>query len=147
LLAVGSCQRQEVIHVGGFKKFLLRGNLVDLAVAVVIGAAFGALVTKLVADFITPLIAAIGGKPNFGALHFTVNHSKILYGDFLNALISFLIIAAVVYFLVVAPFSKLLERFKPAPDQPAPLKDCPECLSAIPAAARKCAFCSSPQAA
>ena len=131
----------------GFRKFLLRGNLVDLAVAVVIGAAFGALVTKLVADFITPLIAAIAGKRDFSALKFTVHNSTFLYGDFLNGLISFLLIAAVVYFFVVAPFSKLLERFKPAPDEPAPTKECSECLSSIPAAARKCAFCTSPQGA
>jgi large conductance mechanosensitive channel len=94
--------------MGGFKKFLLRGNLVDLAVAVVIGIAFGAVVTALVADLITPLIAAIGGKPDFANLTFTVNHSKFLYGSFINALISFLIIAAVIYFLVVLPMSKVL---------------------------------------
>ncbi|HET6910487.1 MAG TPA: large conductance mechanosensitive channel protein MscL [Mycobacteriales bacterium] len=134
-------------NMSGFRKFLLRGNLVDLAVAVVIGAAFGALVTKLVADFITPLLAAIGGKPDFSALSFTVNKSHFLYGDFINAVISFVILAAVIYFLVVKPFSALLERFKPAPDEPAPLKECAECLSSIPAAARKCAFCASPQAA
>src|SRR5689334_22247243 len=99
--------------MSGFRKFLLRGNLVDLAVAVVIGAAFGALVTALVRDFITPLLAAIGGKPNFGALHFTLHHSRFLYGDFINALLAFLILAAVIYFLVVVPFSRLLERYKP----------------------------------
>ena len=133
--------------MGGFKKFLLRGNLVDLAVAVMIGAAFATLVTALTKDFITPLLAAIGGKPNFSALSFTVHKSRFLYGDFINALIAFLILALVLYFLVVLPFSKLLDRFKPAPDEPAPVKDCSECLSSIPAAARKCAFCASPQAA
>jgi large conductance mechanosensitive channel len=133
--------------MGGFKKFLLRGNLVDLAVAVVIGTAFGMLVTKLVGDFITPLIAAIGGQPDFGQLSFTVNKSTFNYGDFINALIAFIILAAVIYFFVVKPFSALLERFKPAPDEPAPLKDCTECLSSIPAAARKCAFCASVQKA
>jgi large conductance mechanosensitive channel len=133
--------------MSGFKKFLLRGNLVDLAVAVMIGAAFATLVTALTADFITPLLAAIGGKPDFGQLSFTVNDSKFHYGDFINALIAFLILAAVLYFLVVVPFSKLLERFKPAPDEPAPTKDCTECLSSIPAAARKCAFCTSVQKA
>jgi large conductance mechanosensitive channel len=133
--------------MGGFKKFLLRGNLVDLAVAVVIGTAFGMLVTKLVGDFITPLLAAIGGQPDFGKLSFTVNKSTFNYGDFINALIAFTLLAAVIYFFVVKPFSALLERFKPAPDEPAPLKDCTECLSSIPAAARKCAFCASVQKA
>lgn len=128
--------------MNGFKKFLLRGNLVDLAVAFVIGAAFASLVTGLVRDFITPLIAAIGGKPSFGDLYFTINKSKFLYGDFLNLLISFVIIAAVVYFLVVVPFSKLLERFKPTPDAPAPLQECPHCLSSIPEAATVCLFCT-----
>ena len=94
----------------GFKDFVMRGNVVDLAVAVVIGAAFGAVVTKLVADLITPLIAAIGGKPDFGALKFTVNKSTFLYGDFLNAVISFLIIAAAIYFLIVLPLNKMAER-------------------------------------
>jgi len=133
--------------MSGFKKFLLRGNLVDLAVAVMIGAAFASLVAALTKDFITPLLAAIGGKPNFGDLSFTLHKSHFLYGDFINALIAFVILAAVLYFLVVLPFSKLLERFKPAPDEPAPLKDCTECLSSIPAAARKCAFCTSVQKA
>jgi large conductance mechanosensitive channel len=133
--------------MSGFKKFLLRGNLVDLAVAVMIGAAFASLVAALTKDFITPLLAAIGGKPNFGDLSFTLHKSHFLYGDFINALIAFVILAAVLYFLVVLPFSKLLERFKPAPDEPAPLKDCSECLSSIPAAARKCAFCTSVQKA
>lgn len=128
--------------MSGFKKFLLRGNLVELAVAFVIGVAFASLVTALVKDFITPLLAAIGGKPNFANLAFTLNRSRFLYGDFLNALISFLILAAVIYFLVVVPFSKLLERFKPSPDAPAPTQDCPHCLSAIPAAASVCAFCA-----
>lgn len=133
--------------MAGFKKFLLRGNLVDLAVAVVIGAAFAAVVAALVKDLLTPLLAAIAGKPNFSDLHFRLNSSTFLYGDFINALISFLILAAVLYFLVVMPFSKLLERFKPTPEEPAPTKECSECLSSIPAAARKCAFCASPQTA
>jgi large conductance mechanosensitive channel len=96
--------------VGGFRKFLLRGNLVDLAVAVVIGTAFTALVTALVKDLITPLIAAIGGKPNFSSLAFTLNHSRFAYGDFINAILAFLIIAAVVYFLVVLPYTTLRKR-------------------------------------
>ena len=131
--------------MSGFKKFLLRGNLVDLAVAVMIGAAFATLVAALTKDFITPLLAAIGGKPDFSKLSFTVHKSHFLYGDFINAVIAFLILALVLYFLVVMPFAKLLDRFKPAPDEPAPVKDCSECLSSIPAAARKCAFCASPQ--
>lgn len=133
--------------MSGFKKFLLRGNLVDLAVAVMIGAAFATLVKALTDDFITPLLAAIGGQPDFGELSFTVNKSHFHYGDFINAVIAFVILAAVLYFFVVMPFSKLLERFKPAPDEPAPLKDCAECLSSIPAAAHKCAFCASVQKA
>ena len=127
--------------MGGFKKFLLRGNLVDLAVAVVIGIAFGAVVTALVADLITPLIAAIGGKPDFANLTFTVNHSKFLYGSFINALISFLIIAAVIYFLVVLPMSKVLAMSAKA--EAATEKDCPECLSKIPLAARRCMYCTT----
>jgi large conductance mechanosensitive channel len=127
--------------MGGFKKFLLRGNLVDLAVAVVIGLAFAALVTALVADLITPLIAAIGGKPNFGNLTFTVNHSRFFYGSFINALISFLVIAAVIYFLVVLPVTKLLSMSDEA--EAATEKECPECLSKIPLAARRCMYCTS----
>jgi large conductance mechanosensitive channel len=133
--------------MSGFRKFLLRGNVVDLAVAVLIGAAFGALVTAFTASFITPLLAAIGGKPDFSALYFTVNKSHFRYGLFINALIAFLILAAVVYFFVVVPVNRLMERFKPAPDEPTPTKDCPECLSSIPVAARKCAYCASMQAA
>jgi large conductance mechanosensitive channel len=127
--------------VQGFKKFLLRGNLVDLAVAVVIGAAFGTVVQSLVKDLITPLIAAIGGQPNFATLSFTVNKSKFYYGDFINALITFAIIAAVVYFFVVVPVARLfafMERNKLAAD-----RACPECLSQIPAKATRCAFCTA----
>jgi large conductance mechanosensitive channel len=94
----------------GFKEFVMRGNVVDLAVAVVIGAAFGAVVTALVADIITPLIAAIGGKPDFSNLTFTIHKSKFKYGDFINAIVSFLIIAAAIYFIVVMPLNKLAER-------------------------------------
>ena len=133
--------------MSGFRKFLLRGNVVDLAVAVIIGASFGALITAFVRDLITPLLGAIGGKPNFASLHFTVNHSKFLYGDFVNFLIAFVILAAVIYFLVVLPVNALMERYKPSPDEPTPVKDCPECLSSIPAGASKCAFCASPQVA
>ncbi len=125
----------------GFRDFITRGNLVELAVAVVIGTAFTAVVTAVVADFITPLIAAIGGKPDFGALTFTINHSTFSYGAFFNALISFLIVAAVVYFLVVKPMGALLERVTRA--KAATTRDCPECLSSIPIAARRCMYCTS----
>lgn len=126
----------------GFRDFILRGNLVDLAVAVVIGAAFGALVAAMVSDLITPIIAAIGGKPDFNNLSFTINNSKFLYGHFINAVITFAIIAAVVYFLVVKPVSALLERLMPKKEI-GPTRSCPECLSDIPAAARRCSFCTS----
>ena len=128
--------------MGGFKKFLLRGNVVDLAVAVVIGAAFGALVVAFVKDFVTPLIAAIGGKPDFAGLYFTVNKSKFHYGDFVNALIAFVILAVVIYFLVVLPLGALLDRYRPLPEEPAPTRDCPHCLSAVPEPATVCAFCT-----
>ena len=126
-----------------FRQFILRGNLVDLAVAVVIGAAFGALVGALVKDLITPVIGAIGGKPDFSALSFTINDSKFLYGDFLNALITFLIIAAVVFFFVVKPVNALLTRFSTERDVEVETRECPECVSAIPVTARRCAFCTS----
>lgn len=127
-----------------FRQFVLRGNVVDLAVAVVIGAAFGAIVTALVKDMITPLIAAIGGQPNFSNLYFTVNGSKFMYGDFINAVISFLILAAVIFFLIIQPINKLNEyatRHK-TPADPTE-KKCPHCLSEIPKAATRCAFCTS----
>jgi large conductance mechanosensitive channel len=127
--------------VGGFRKFLLRGNLVDLAVAVVIGTAFTALVTALVKDLITPLIAAVGGKPNFSNLAFTLNHSRFAYGDFVNAILAFLIIAAVVYFLVVLPIGGIMNRVARA--KVATERECPECLSEIPVAARRCMYCTS----
>jgi large conductance mechanosensitive channel len=126
----------------GFKQFILRGNLVDLAVAVVLGAAFGAVVTALVADIITPLIGAIGGKADFSALSFTVNKSHFTYGHFINALLTFVIIAAVIYFFVVKPVSALLERLTPKKEV-GPVRACPECLSDIPAAASRCAFCTA----
>jgi large conductance mechanosensitive channel len=125
-----------------FRQFLLRGNLVDLAVAVVIGAAFGAVVTALVKDLVTPLIAAIGGQPDFGGLAFTINGSRFAYGDFFNALLSFLIIAAVVFFLVIRPVNALLERMRTEPPVEEDTRPCPACLSQIPRAARRCAFCT-----
>jgi large conductance mechanosensitive channel len=126
-----------------FREFILRGNLVDLAVAVVIGTAFGAVVTALVKDLITPLIAAIGGKPDFGDLTFTINKSKFLYGDFINALVSFLIIAAVVFYLVIKPVNVLMARFQPAPAVDVKTRPCPECVSDIPIVATRCAFCTT----
>lgn len=127
-----------------FRQFILRGNLVDLAVAVVIGAAFGTVVSALVADLITPLIAAIGGKPSFNDLSFTINGSRFLYGNFLNTLLSFLIIAAVVFFLVIKPVNALLARARTEPPvDPPSTRECPECLSEIPTAARRCAFCTA----
>lgn len=131
----------------GFKAFLLRGNVVELAVAVVIAVAFGLVVTAFVKDLVTPLVAALFGKPDFGALTFTINHSKFLYGDFINAVLSFLIVAAVIYFFVVVPYTALLARSRKEPPADPTTKKCPECLSEIPIDARRCAFCTSPQTA
>jgi len=133
--------------VRGVKAFLLRGNVVDLAVGVVIGVAFGAVVTAFVKDLITPLVAAIGGKPDFGTLYFTVNNSKFLYGDFFNALIAFVIVAAVIYYFVVVPFTALVARSHKEPPADPTTKKCPECLSEIPIGARRCAFCGEAQPA
>jgi large conductance mechanosensitive channel len=124
-----------------FKQFLFRGNIVDLAVAFVIGVAFVAVVNSLVADLLTPVIAAIVGKPDFSALTFTINDSQFRYGSFLNAVISFVSVAAVVFFAIVKPMTVLNAR-RPAEGEPA-VRECPECLSAIPAAARRCAQCTS----
>ena len=131
----------------GFKAFLLRGNVVDLAVAVVIGVAFGAVVTAFVKDLVTPLIAAIGGQPDFSSLYFTVNRSKFMYGDFINSILAFLVIAAVIYFFVVLPINMLVERSRKEPPADPTTKKCPECLSEIPIGAHRCAFCTSPQPA
>jgi len=133
--------------LSGFKAFLLRGNVVDLAVGVVIGVAFGNVVTGFVKDLVTPLIAAIGGQPNFSALYFTINNSKFLYGDFIDLLIAFLLIALVIYFLVVLPINALVARSHKEPPADPTTKKCTECLSEIPKDARRCAFCTSPQAA
>jgi large conductance mechanosensitive channel len=127
-----------------FKEFIMRGNVVDLAVAVVIGAAFGAVVTAFISDIITPLIAAIFGKPDFGNLTFTINSSKFLYGAFINALISFLTIAAAIFFFVVKPLNVLAERRAAgAPTESPTTRACPQCLSEIPIPATRCAFCTS----
>jgi large conductance mechanosensitive channel len=130
-----------------FRAFILRGNLVDLAVAVVIGTAFTAVVNAFVKDIVTPLIAAVGGKPNFGGLAFTINGSRFAYGDFLNALLTFLIVAAVMFFLVIKPVNLLLDDLRTEPEVESPTRACPECLSQIPRAAARCAFCTSEVAA
>ena len=127
----------------GFRDFLLRGNVVDLAVAVVIGAAFGAIVTAFVKDIVTPIIAAIGGKPDFSNLYFTVNSSKFLIGDFINALISFVLVAGVIYFAVIVPMNKIMLRLKRGEKIDPTEKTCPECLSQIPIKARRCKFCTA----
>ena len=129
----------------GFKAFLLRGNVVDLAIAVVIGVAFGVVITAFVKDLVTPLIAALGGKPDFSSLYFTINTSRFLYGDFIDVLLAFVIIAAVIYFFVVVPYTALVERSRKEPPADPTTKKCTECLSEIPKDARRCAFCASPQ--
>jgi large conductance mechanosensitive channel len=126
-----------------FRDFVLRGNVVDLAIAVVIGAAFGAVVTALVSSFITPLVAAVGGKPDFSALAFTINGSRFAYGVFLNALIAFLILAAVVFFLIVRPLNALMDHMRTESPVAEVTRGCPECLSQIPTGARRCAFCTA----
>lgn len=128
-----------------FREFLLRGNVVDLAIGVVIGVAFGNVVTALVKDLITPLIAAIGAQPDFGSLFFTLNRSRFRYGDFIDVVITFVIIATVIFFLVVLPMNRLValgERLRP---KALTTRECTECLSKIPRAAKRCAFCTSPQ--
>ena len=126
-----------------FKTFLLRGNLIELAVAVVIALAFTDVIKALVEDLITPLIAAIGGNPDFSALTFTVNDSIFRYGDFLNSLIAFLTIALVVFFFVIKPTNLLVARMRREPPPDPTLRKCPECLANIPSAARRCQFCGS----
>ena len=125
-----------------FKAFIFRGNIVDLAVAVVIGIAFGAVITALVADIITPLIAAIFGSHDFSALTFTINGSRFLYGAFINAVISFVLIAAAVFFVVVKPMNAMAAR-RTKEEPAATTRDCPECLSEIPLAAKRCRFCTA----
>jgi large conductance mechanosensitive channel len=131
---------------GGFKEFLLRGNVVDLAVGVVIGGAFGGVVTAFTKDLLTPMIAAVIAKPDFSAIQFTVNGSKFMVGDFISAVVAFLIVATAVYYFVVLPINALVERSKkepaPAPTE-ATTKKCPECLSEINIQAKRCAFCTS----
>jgi large conductance mechanosensitive channel len=129
-----------------FKAFILRGNVIDLAVAVVLGAAFGAVITAFVTDIITPILGAIGGKPNFAALTFTINGSVFYYGSFINAVIAFVSIAAAIFFFVVKPVNHLQAR-RAGQDGPPTTRPCPECLSEIPVAAHRCAFCTTEVAA
>ncbi len=126
-----------------FRDFILRGNVVDLAVAVVIGAAFTGVVNALVKDLLTPLIAAVGGQPDFSAITFTINGSRFLIGDFINAVVSFLIIAAVIFFLIVRPLNALMTRFKTEPPVAPETRECPYCLSSVPVKASRCSFCTS----
>ena len=131
--------------LSGFRQFVMRGNVLDLAVAVVIGGAFGAVVTALVKDLLTPLIAAIVGKPDFSAISLTINNSQLLIGAFLNEVVSFFLIAAAVYFSVVAPVNAIVARRRRGePPADPTTKKCSECLSEVPIAARRCAFCTSP---
>jgi large conductance mechanosensitive channel len=126
-----------------FRAFILRGNVVDLAVAVVLGAAFTAVVNALVRDLITPIIAALFGEPDFGGLAFTINGAQFAYGDFLNALLTFVLVTAAVFFFVVKPVNYLMARLRTEPDVESPTRGCPECLSQIPVGASRCAFCTS----
>ncbi len=128
----------------GFRNFILRGNVVDLAVAVVIGAAFTGIVNSLVKDIINPLIAATVHKPDFSYLILTVHGGKILYGDFLNALISFLLISGTVYFFIVLPIQSLLKKVNPSKAAPPTSRPCPECLGDIPLGAKRCQHCAQP---
>ena len=133
--------------VNDFRQFLLRGNVVDLAVGVVIGAAFGRIVNTVVAGLITPVIAALGGEPDFSNLSFTINDSQFKYGLIVNAILSFVIIATAVFFVVVRPVNALMTRFRTEPGVVEPTHTCPQCLSDIPVRARRCAFCTAEVAA
>jgi large conductance mechanosensitive channel len=140
--SLGGVRQGAGKELGGFKKFILRGNVVDLAVGIVIGAAFGSVVQALVKDIITPILGIFGGQPDFSSWVVTVGGARLLVGDFLNALLSFLLLALVVYFFVVLPVNKLMDKYKPEP-KPAPTKECPECTHRIPAAARRCPECTA----
>lgn len=131
----------------GFKKFLLRGNVVDLAVAVVIGAAFKEVVDTMVKGLITPLIGMFGGVPDFSALSFSINNSRFLVGEFINAIVAFIILAAVIYFVVIVPVNRMMARLMPKEPEPQATRECPQCLSKIPMKASRCAFCTAEVAA
>lgn len=135
-------RRKEARTFKGFRAFIARGNVIDLAVAVVLGAAFTAVVTALVKDLITPLIAALFGKPDFSRLGFTINKSHFAVGDFVNALITFMLDAAVIYYLIIVPLRVAIERFE-KPEPVLAQKTCPECLSEIPQDARRCKYCTA----
>jgi large conductance mechanosensitive channel len=143
LYASGRERKAQEVSMGGFKSFLLRGNVVDLAVGVVMGAAFGSVVSALVKDLLTPLIAAIVGKPDFSAIFLSLRGSKFAIGDFANALLSFVLIGAAIYYLVVLPVNALVARYRHEPPPDPTTKKCPECLSDIPKEARRCAYCAS----
>jgi large conductance mechanosensitive channel len=138
----GAVLHEARADIGGFKKFLLRGNVVDLAVGVVIGAAFGAVVQAIVKDILNPIISAFGGVSDMSALTVRAGGITFPIGDLINAVITFFLVAIVVYFVVVLPINKLMDHYKPQP-QPAPTKDCPECTNKIPKAARRCPDCSA----
>ncbi|MGH2352388.1 MAG: large conductance mechanosensitive channel protein MscL [Chloroflexota bacterium] len=129
--------------MSGFQKFILRGNVVDLAVGVVIGAAFAAVVTAFVTDLLTPFIGIFGGVPDFSAMTFTINNSQFMIGHFINALLSFLLVALIIYYFVVVPVNRLMDRMKGETPIAPTTRECPECLSKIPRAARRCAFCAT----
>jgi large conductance mechanosensitive channel len=136
---------EEPFMLSGFKQFILRGNVIDMAVGVVIGAAFGGVVTALTKDLLTPLIAALVGKPDFSSISFSVGSTAFPVGDFINAVVSFLLIAAAVYFFVVTPINALVTRMSKAPAPADPTtKKCPECMSEIPIDAKRCAHCTQP---
>ena len=135
------------VMLSDFRQFIVRGNLVDLAVAVVIGTAFAAVVTSLVEDLITPLIAAVGGESDFSALSFEINGSRFRYGEFINALLVLVLVGAVVFFLILRPVNALLARTRSEPPVDEETRDCPECLSQVPREARRCAFCTAPLSA
>jgi large conductance mechanosensitive channel len=142
---IGGAVRSGVrrLDLSGFRSFILRGNVVDLAVGIVIGAAFTAVVQSLVKDFITPLVGIpLGKASNFAARYWTLGGSQFLYGDFLNSVLSLVLVGLVVYYFVVRPVNHLMDRFKPSPEPVTPTKTCPECLSSIPDAATRCAFCT-----
>jgi large conductance mechanosensitive channel len=125
-----------------FKQFLMRGNAIDLAVAVVIGASFGAVVNALVADLVTPLIAAVGGQPDFSSLQFTINNSTFAYGDFINKLFSFVMVSAVIFFLIIKPVNLLMSRIRHEVHVEPDMRKCPECLADVPAQASRCMYCT-----
>ena len=127
--------------ISGFKNFILRGNAVDLAVGVVIGASFGTVVTAIVKDLFTPLIGAVAKVPDFSVLNFTINSSKFMVGEFINAVISFLLVAVAIYFFVILPMNAFMERTANKNPKPVTTKKCPECLSDIPVDAKRCAHC------